>query len=33
LNPAVTSITDFKFEGLELMGHVPHPAIEAPVAV
>ena len=33
INPAVTSIFDFKFEDFELTGYDPHPHISAPVAV
>jgi thymidylate synthase len=33
LNPAVTSIFDFRYEDFELTGYQSHPAIKAPVAV
>jgi thymidylate synthase len=33
LNPAVTSIFDFRFEDFKLVGYDPHPPIKAPVAV
>lgn len=33
LNPAVTSIFDFRFEDFNLVGYDPHPPIKAPVAV
>ena len=33
INPAVTSIFDFKFEDFTLSGYDPHPHISAPVAV
>jgi thymidylate synthase len=33
LNPAVTSLFDFKYEDFELTGYDPHPHIKAPVAV
>jgi len=33
LNPAVTSIFDFKYEDFKLSGYEPHPHIKAPVAV
>jgi thymidylate synthase len=33
INPAVTSIFDFRYEDFELVGYEPHPHIAAPVAV
>jgi thymidylate synthase len=33
LNPAVTSLFDFRYEDFELTGYQSHPAIKAPVAV
>ncbi|MFZ5594697.1 MAG: thymidylate synthase [Pseudomonadota bacterium] len=33
LNPAITSIFDFKYEDFELTGYQSHPPIKAPVAV
>jgi thymidylate synthase len=33
LNPAVTSIHDFKFEDFQLVNYNPHPSIKAPIAV
>jgi thymidylate synthase len=33
INPAVTSIFDFRYEDFELVGYTPHPHIAAPVAV
>ncbi|SFV36677.1 thymidylate synthase [Hyphomicrobium facile] len=33
INPAVSSIFDFKYEDFELVGYDPHPHIKAPVAV
>src|SRR5262249_53540080 len=33
INPAVSSLFDFKYEDFELTGYDPHPHIKAPVAV
>jgi thymidylate synthase len=33
LNPAVTSLFDFRFEDFQLLGYQSHPHIKAPVAV
>ena len=33
LNPAVTSLFDFRYEDFELAAYDPHPHIKAPVAV
>ena len=33
LNPAITSIFDFRYDDFELVGYRSHPAIKAPVAV
>jgi thymidylate synthase len=33
LNPAITSVFDFKYDDIELVGYAPHPHISAPVAV
>jgi len=33
INPAVSSIDDFKFEDFELVGYDPHPRIKAPIAL
>jgi thymidylate synthase len=33
LNPAITDITQFAFEDIELIGYQHHPAIKAPIAV
>ena len=33
LNPAITSLFDFRYDDFELVGYQSHPAIKAPVAV
>ncbi len=33
LNPAVSSLFDFKYADFTLSGYDPHPAIKAPIAV
>ncbi|MDP7005890.1 MAG: thymidylate synthase [Phycisphaerales bacterium] len=33
LNPSVTSVFDFTYDDIELVGYEPHPHIKAPVAV
>ena len=33
LNPAVTSLFDFKIEDIEIVNYNPHPSIKAPIAV
>jgi thymidylate synthase len=33
LNPAVQSISDFRYEDFTLENYDPHPAISAPIAV
>ena len=33
LNPAITSVFDFTYDDIELIGYEPHPHIKAPVAV
>ena len=33
LNPAITSVFDFTYDDIELIGYSPHPHISAPVAV
>ena len=33
LNPKITSVFDFTYEDIELVGYEPHPHIKAPVAV
>jgi len=33
LNPAVTALSDFRYEDFELLGYNPHPRIPAPIAV
>jgi thymidylate synthase len=33
LNPDITSIFDFRYDDIQLLGYDPHPAIKAPVAV
>lgn len=33
LNPAVTSLFDFKIEDIEIVNYDPHPSIKAPIAV
>jgi thymidylate synthase len=33
LNPKITSVFDFTYEDIALVGYEPHPHIKAPVAV
>ena len=33
LNPAVTTLEDFRYEDFTLEGYDPYPAINAPIAV
>jgi thymidylate synthase len=33
LNPAVTSIDEFRYEHIEILDYHPHPPIKAPIAV
>ena len=33
LNPAITSVFEFTYDDIELIGYSPHPHISAPVAV
>ncbi len=33
LNPSITSVFDFTYDDIELVGYAPHPHISAPVAV
>lgn len=33
LNPAVTALTDFRYEDFSLEGYDPHPAIKAPISI
>ncbi|HEV8124112.1 MAG TPA: thymidylate synthase [Gemmatimonadales bacterium] len=33
LNPAITSLSDFRYQDFELVGYDPHPRIPAPIAV
>jgi thymidylate synthase len=33
LNPNITSVFDFTYDDIELIGYTPHPHISAPVAV